>query len=404
MNKELRRKRVWLAAAVIAVSGRSYAVEPNRFLLYNKGPVSLRPQLDLVEVFTDNVFYGDGIRFARKTDFITAISPGLNTVIGHDPVNNLTMSYAFDEFFYANNSQLNSSQHHFALGAHFEYHHVTVTGSDRVDLLSSVLGAGLTSLPQKITRLVNAHTYNVEYTLNEKTSVYGEGTYNAVDYHKGFAGDLLDSNSLIGTMGFAYHTLVKTAFFGEVYYGQTATTPNVSPVKAPHATFMGGFIGAKGDFTAHLTGTVKAGYEVRTFSDKSPAGNSPVVEVSLQETFTEKNRLNLTYSRRQQVSVQLARTSYVQDAIDISFAQILGQTGRFRAILQGGYDMLSYGSYGTAGQRNDYSIRAGTSLVYEIRRWAAAGLSYNFDMYRSDLPAIIDYNVNRVTLSLAIGF
>jgi len=259
-------------------------------------------------------------------------------------------------------------------------------------------------IAQKITRLVNYHDYNIGYALSEKTSIYVEGVFSAVDYKSGFSGELLDNNSLTGTGGFSFLARPKTSFFGEIYYGQTATTPNISPLKPPHAEFVGGFIGAKGDFTPHLTGRVKAGYEVRSFSDNGPGGNSPVVSTSLEQRFTEKTSVALNYSRRQEVSVQFSRVSYVIDSVDFTLSQMLGESGRWRASGQAGFDMISYEQNATFSKRDDKDIRIGASLNYQIRRWATAGLAYNFEHFTSDLPIIIDYDVNRVTLSLAIGF
>jgi hypothetical protein len=401
--KEKKRARYLLLAAGFAASVpvQSRALEATDVLLFSKGSVSLRPQLDLVETFNDNVFYGDDEIIKRESDFITGVSPGFDLLIGDNPENTIKLSYAYDRFQYAIHPDLNADQHRAALSDHFEYHRFTIVGTDRVELLTSVLGSGYGVLGN-VTRLVNFHNYNVQYAISEKTAVYLEGQYSAYDYKSGFQSELFDSDTLIGTAGFSFKALPKTSFFGEIYYGQTATTPNLGSGKPPHAEFVGGFVGAKGDFTAHLTGTVKAGYEVRTFSDNGPGVNAPVVSASLEQRFTEKTALSLNYNRRPDVSVQFSRTSYVRDSVDLNLSQILGESGRLRGSLIGGFDNIAYDE--TINNRQDRILRVGANLNYQIRRWASAGLAYDFEHFSSDSIGVIDYDVNRVTLMLAIGF
>jgi hypothetical protein len=403
MMKERKRPQcLWLTVGfAVSVPIQSQAIEATDVLLFSKGPVSLRPQFTVVETFNDNVFFGDNVRIARESDFITGFSPGFNLLVGDSPENTLKLSYAYDRFIYAIHPDLGADQHRASLYDHFEYHRFTIVGSDRTEFLTSILGGGY-GLNENVTRLINYHDYNIQYAISEKTGVYVEGQYSATDYRSGFQSELFDTDTLTGTVGFTFKALPKTSFFGEIYYGQTATTPNISTIKPPHADFVGGFIGAKGEFTPHLTGTVKAGYEVRYFSDNGPGLNAPVVSASLEQRFTEKTAVTLNYSRRPEVSVQYSRVSYVIDAADLSLSQILGTSGRLRASAQAGFDNIAYDEL--LNNRLDRILRIGANLNYQIRRWATAGLAYNFEHFSSDTVGVIDYNVNRVTLMLAIGF
>ncbi len=404
MKEKTRRKYLLLAAGLAAsIPNQARALESTDFLLFNKGPVSVRPQLNVTESLNDNVFYGDGGRVKREGDFLSGISPGLNLLVGQDPANSMLLTYMHDQFFYVEHPELDAGQHRGSLSSHFEYHRFTIVGTDRTELLNSVLG-GSFQLRQNVTRLVNFHDYRVGYELSEKTSLYVDGLFSGVDYLPPFADNLLDSRTLIGTLGFSYKAFSKTSFFGEVYYGQTTTTPNISSLKLPYAEFTGGFLGAKGEFTPHLTGQVKAGYEVRSFSDGTPGGNSPVVSASLVQAFTEKRSLSFNYSRRQEVSVQYIRESYVIDSTSLVLSQMLGETRRWRASAELGYDRISYDENLAFPNRQDTDFRISTVLNYQVRRWLLAGLTYNFERFTSDLPVVIDYHVNRVTLSLAIGF
>src|SRR5206468_12576744 len=112
-------------------------------------------------------------------------------------------------------------------------------------------------------------------------------------------------NTIRGTGGFSFQATEKTSVFGEFYSGQSATKPNrpfntndVTSFKGPHADFFGGFVGARGNFTSRLKGSVKAGYESRHFSDGAPASSSPVVEATLDQRFSDRTFASLTYTRR----------------------------------------------------------------------------------------------------------
>ena len=201
-----------------------------------------------------------------------------------------------------------------------------------------------------------------------------------------------------------YQAFSRTHLFGEIYYGQTASDPNAGRVKPPHAEFIGGFLGARGNFTEKLTGTVKAGYESREFSDGTPGGDVPVVRVELVERFTEKTVLTLSYTRSQQVSVQYARAAYTSDAIGAILRQEIGNDGRFHAILRGNYLMADYEPNQSFQERNDKIFAAGLDLNYDFKLWLRGRLGYDYERLDSDLSAIVDYDVNRVTLGLSIGY
>ena len=277
--------------------------------------------------------------------------------------------------------------------------------AQRRDALSGILGGG-SNLGQRVDRTAYYDNYSVTCGLTEKTGVYVEGSFDALDFDRGTP--LYDSNTLIGTGGFLFKATPKTSVFGELYYGQTATDPNVpfSPTnsisfKSPHAGFFGGFVGVKGDFTSRLSGRVKAGYEVREFSDGTPAPSSPVVEVSLDQKFSEKTSATLTYSRRNSVSVQVIRQAYTADAVAAQLTQVLSSNGKLVGTLGGVFENDDYEKVGSF-VRNDRAYRAKAALTYNLQLWLSASLSYEFEGYSSN--AVIDYEVNRVTFRVAVGY
>ncbi|MEK7675322.1 MAG: outer membrane beta-barrel protein [Verrucomicrobiota bacterium] len=387
-------------AAATATTGQLQALDASDILIFSRDPVILRPQLEMTEAYNDNIFFKSDDQVG---DIVSTISPGLNVQLGKLEGNFLSADYMFDNVFYADNSEQNAQQHRLAFRNKYEFKRLTVEGNDGIAFLSSVLGGGFSLGGVKVDRTMFNDAYTLRYAVSPKTGVYLRGSHDAVDYQEGIG--LSDANTLIGTGGFSYQAFPKTSAFGELYYGQTGTDPN-DPVtiKPPHAEFIGGFLGVSGSFTEKLSGSVKAGYEMREFSDRTPAPSLPVVEASVTQRFSEKTSLALSYSRRGYVSVQFLKQSYTADMINLSLVQWVGTSGKLRATLGGAYDLYQYEKVGAFAERKDDSYTAYLNLNYDLRLWLKANLGYHFESFRSDLPGVIDYDVNRVTLGLAIGY
>ena len=388
-------------AAVLATAGTLRALDSSDLLLLSKGPVLLRPQLNLRETYDNNVFYQET---GLEHDFITTVSPGLKLNLGRRDANFLAVEYAMDESVYARHSANDATQHRFEISDHYKWNRLAITGEDRIGLLSGILGGGTytTAQGQKVDRTLFSDTYTVSYRVSEKSSVYFRGAHQTSDFQEGVA--LFDSLDLTGTAGFEIKPFPKTGFFGEVYYGRTTVDPNSPAVlPPPRSTFSGGFLGVRGKFTRNLTGIAKVGYEVREFVDNAPAPSAPVVEIALTQLLSDKAALTLSYSRRTFVSVEFARQTYSLDAIDLQFTQQIGPSKNWKAKASATYSRYNYEP--NAGVvRNDSLLMATAGVTYEMSRWVAAGLGYQFEIYESSIPSAIDYKVNRVTLSLAFGY
>lgn len=438
----------WMAAGLsLAAAGSSPALEPSDVLVYRRDPLTLRPHVALTETYNDNIFS----RPEGEEDFITTFAPGLNLQLGREEGNFVAFDYTFFQHFYAKLDELNAGEHSFDLRSRFRGERLAVTGSDRIQLLSNPIGlvqvvsSGPETPPpiiggegtggpsqgggtapdpngpgesptspvrggeiittieaRNVDRVVYSDNYNLGYAISEKTSVYLQGAHSTTDYESGVG--LYDINTLRGTAGFGFQTFEKLGFFGEVYYGQTATTPNFPAPKNPHVEFMGGSLGARGKFTEKLSGSVKVGYEDRKFSDDSPAPSAPVVDVALSHHVREKTLIALNYSRLHDVSVQFARESYTADIVRLQLHQLLGGSGRWRAMIGGSYGNYEYEA-GTGSPDRAYVLYSGSAgLTYQIQEWLAASFSYSYDRIDSDSVGIFDYDINRITLGVAVGY
>lgn len=395
-------------AASTAVATNVRALEASDVLVFSHGPMSLRPQFEIVEQFNDNIFY---LERDKQFDFITTFAPGLKFLVGQDlpNENHIKVQYTLEELLYADHSSQNATQHKFLTDTHFERGRFGIDGSDHFEMLSSILGGGFSVGQQKIDRNLWYDVYRVRYKIGERMAVYVEGQHVEADYRTTLP--LFDTRTLSGTGAFEYTLSQDVFLFGEVYYGQTSLHSNSGSTRPPGTSFLGGFVGARGKFTEKIDGMLKAGYEVSSFRGNLPAGvdesagSAPVVEASIRYLVTEKMTTSLTYSRRQHVSVQFARSSYVLDTVTAQITQTLGSTGRLQLDLLGSYAMYSFDpapAYPGGRSDSNWKVQAGAS--YYFQTWLSTRLEYSFEEFTSDFASVVDYDVNRVTLSLAIGY
>lgn len=386
---------------LVLASTTAWGLEPSDVLLFSKGSFSLRPQLGVSETYDDNVRYQSR---DERDDFITMVSPGLIGQYGTLDHNFLKLGYTYDRLTYADNSELDANQHHVRFGGRVQLSRFTITGKDEIEFLSSVLGGAVTLSGSKIDRATYLDEYRLTYAATDKSSVYLEGTHTTYDYEKGVR--LYDSRTLSGTVGFEYAAFSQTSFFGEVYVGSTTSDrnePTLAPM--PRADFVGGFAGVRGKFTEKVSGTVKAGYESRSFADDSPGGDVPVVEASVTARFTDRTRLTGSYSRRQRVSVEFSRSDYTADVISMLFQQELGNEGRMRALVRGTYSLASFEKNPAYPEpREDQVIEVGAQFLYDFKIWLRGFMAYDYLQLESNLGRITDYSVNRVTLGVQLGY
>ena len=408
-----------LVLAVLAATGSAMAFEPADLLAQRVGPVVIHPLFAVTERYDDNIFYSrlvttNGIRNLpgeKIDDFLTIFSPGLALSVGRPEDNHIALGYTFDSLFYLENDAQNSDNHTFLVDTRWEGKRLTLSGRDQVQFLSSIFG-GATGLATAVERTVFSDSYRISYAATEKTGVYVGASHSANDFA---SPPYVDYTDVQGLAGFSFKALPKTSFFGEVYYGHSSSEPNTTGgLPGTDANFVGGFLGAEGSFTQRLTGTVKVGYEDRSYTQTTfiiagrtnvitQAPSTPVVELSLAQRFSDRTSARLSYSRRTIPSVQSLGQSYTLDNASLRLRQAIGVTGRW--VFQAGVSYLRYGF--DAQERQDSVYLAELELTYQFELWLRASLGYEFEMLSSRHDrsiTVVDYDVNRVTLRLAIGY
>lgn len=405
-------KFIAMAAASTAMSHVS-AIEPSDLLLYQVGPLALKPQFAVSETFNDNIFYSEQ---NENADLISSVSPGIALQVGRKDFNYLDLRYSYERLIYLDHSELDANQHHFASKLKIQKNRLTLDGNDSIELLSTPIGGGYSANSAdrvegvagigglRIDRGIFFDLYRLTWDASERTDLYVQLSHSFIDYQDDLP--LYDSRTLSGTLGFEYRPFAKTYFFGETYFGETENSANIANLfEYPTADFVGFFAGVRGQFTERLRGTAKAGFEHRVYSDDGPDFNAPVVEIGLDYQLSDKTTFNLGYSRRQNESIQFIRSPYTTDAISASWYQQIGADGRLRSVLRAGYWLSSFEPVaGIPQDRSDEILNASLTLSYDIKVWIRAFGSYSFEKLNSNLPSIEDYNVNRIMLGLQVGY
>ncbi len=393
-----------LGASLTSCFHAARGLEAKDVLSYSLGRTTFFPRVNLSSTYSDNVAYND--RFP-VSDMVMSIAPGMGVQFGRMGENMLTASYQLEQIFYLENDQFNAQNHSFQISGlrergRFKYNHsaslqyqTTLIGGTVSDplLFGSSLKAG---------RFIYNTVHVLDYTLSTKTGIYVGPSYTATDYEEGTP--LFDTSDVSGVVGFRYTLTPKTHLFGEMQYGQSEVDPNRSAdVKGPSSTALRGFVGTRFDFSSRISGSVKVGYEIRSFQNDAPAPSEPVVSASVTYKPAQKTSVYTFYSRSSSLSIQSSSETAVSDSLGLTLSQQIGNTGKFGATTGLAYQTSSYVSSASTG-RTDEFVSATVGFFYNFQLWFKTGVGYSHTQSTSSLPAALGYTENRVALTVSVGY
>ena len=424
----VRFKKWYSSFTVLATVGLSHvlstkAVEPEDILAPTIGPVVILPHASLTETYNDNVFYLTDEN--KVDDFVTSISPGVSLQYGQNLLdsNFIGLDYTLTQNWYAENSEISSDNHAVTFAINYQKEgKFKLSGTDSIRLDNTILsGRERSTSFNEGKRLVERSYFNdkyrFDYILSPKTSLYSSLDYDAADYDEKphyyntdvFGGRtpyaLYDVSSLQGALGFGWQAFPKVKLYGGGFYGRTSVERNLPSTEArPDSDFGGFFIEADGDFGEKLTGRIRGGYQTRKFDGyankkTSESHSLPVFQAELEYQFTPKRKGTLTYTREGRVSVQSPDWAYSADLISLNMTQEIGTLDNLFADAQLTYELDDYDTR----DRQDQRISANAGLTYYFNSWSKFQANYNFSLYDSN-QGNIDYTVNRVILSLSVGY
>lgn len=354
----------------------------------------------------------------EESEMLFIASPGIDFQYGQTGLNSITVGYAYDQISYINNPGYNTDQHRADVKVDLKLGRFTITGTDTFHLLSSFLSGGNSSVTNQVNRTIWNDNYRITYDATAKTDVYLNVSHNQYDYDQGVS--IYDSETVRGALGVSHDWTQRLRAFTEFEYGHSFVNPNLTTQpNSPDSSILGGFVGLRGEFTPRITGSLKIGYENRSFQGTFAPGtepatvSSPAVVADISYAFGVRTFFRLAYTRSTDVSPQFAKQSYIFDRVQLTANQFLGTSGKWLASASTGYSLGDFSETpGTNLARTDKVLEASLRLSYQPRPWLAAVLGYEYENYNTSFAdptvarsqALIDYQVNSLTLSLNIGY
>jgi hypothetical protein len=407
-NQKAGGNRIFWASVALSLTASTSvvsALEASDVMVYSIGPVSIRPHVGAYTEFNDNIFYR---QTDLKGDLIVDFAPGLKLQVGENKrsENHIFIDYRMDQLWYLDESELDALQHRGIFNARYSTGRTTIEGNDNIASISTPLGGGFSVTGQKVERLVQYDLYRLSYKLGERAGIYGEVYHSLTDFEKGIY--LFDQRTLQGTFGFDWEYSADTFIFGEVFYGDTSLARNDPGSQPPGQTYVGAFIGGRGNFTPRLIGTAKAGYQYNWFEEvggvSTPSTDAPVVQMSLLYKATERITLEFMYNREQRISVEFVRSPFMSDEISGKMSAIFGSSGRLLATAGGRVAFHEYEPTPTFPSQSSILWTLDPSVSWYFETWLSVKLQYEFNHFESNLPGVVDYNQNRVILGVEAGF
>jgi hypothetical protein len=410
-----------VAAVLVLALPASGEFDAEKYLIYDFGRVTLRPQLEVVETYDTNVRFNETDPIS---DLVTTVRPSLLGVYGDRENNYLSLRYSLDGTFYAENDQLNDLGHTVLHQSRFRFSKVIFEGTDRFNLSRSLLGGTFSYIDDRIGIMTLSDQWRADYDLSPKTVLGIKGLFDLADYDAADLAQaspdpsrpvhLYDFQSFGGGARFGYRPSEKVTVYPEVTAGISSLSANNSLAReAPNLSYYNFVVGAEGDFTPKLTGLVSGGYEIRQYDDDTDVPDGWVANLRLQWRPRAKTTVSVGY--RHWIEVSREALGYIFNAHRpiLSLRQELGTEGRWTATLDGYYQIDDYdravrdiGSdpSGPLVQREDHLAGVSLRMGYRWQPWFTITGGYDFLIYEDNLTAVPNYEVHRFSLRLVAGY
>jgi hypothetical protein len=405
------RSQALLGSALAVLSGTSPALaefDAEKYLIYGFGEFSLRPHLEVHEIYDSNLFYAESDEI---DDFITRIRPGLNLVYGSSLENNITISYSTDITQYATRNELDYIGHIVQNRTQLRFARLSILGQDSFTISRTTLGGTFSYIQRPVGLITFADNWKVDYDLSPKTLIGAEISFGRFDYDASDLGSfrLYDFTTFTGNVRAGYRPSEKIVFFPQISYGQNFLSKNQETAPdAPNLSSLGFSVGAQGEFSPKITGLITAGYEVRNYEDGTDLPDGWIATVEARWQARPKTLVAVGYRHLIQVSQEVQGVAMIIDRPYASVTQQIGTEGRLTIGADGYYQYQDHSSdyaiFGATEKRQDDLFGAGLQASYRWTPWFNTTARYDFLSYSDNIRSIPDYDVHRFTLRLSAGF
>jgi hypothetical protein len=364
------------------------------------GPFRILPSLGLSIEYDDNILLTPDDEI---DDFIFHIIPGVVLELPSRKYA-IRLGYQADILRYMDNTDLDTIHHSFLADAR-----VALTAglglrlTDRFLITDDFAGFPVPELTERVERYENTLDAGADYTLRERYTFDVNFRWFMVDYRDNdFDQFDRDEYTIAGT--FFYRVLPKTSVLGEVDYIWTRYDEPASAV-ARDSDGWRFWLGVKGDITAKTTVLLKLGWEWKDY--ESPAQrdwDGLVAEGNIIWKYREPSEVRIFGGRANVESLFEGTNYYVSTYGGIEVRHFLSERLIVRVRGLGGVndyprDVLNPGQE----DRSDTFFEAGVSLKYQMRRWLAFEIGYNYLVNNSNLDEF-DYTDNRIKASVLFSY
>jgi len=365
------------------------------------GPFRLLPTLGVSLEYDDNILLTPD---DELEDFIWHITPGITVELPSRRYA-VRLGYQADVLRYMDNTDLDTV-HHLAL-ADARVDSAIGLGlrlTDRFLITDDFAGFPVPEVTERVERWENTLDAGGEYTLRERFAFDANFRWFMVDYRDDpdFEQFDRDDYTVAGTV--FYRVFPKTSVLGEVDY--TMVRYDIPSVAADRDSDAWRFlVGVKGDLTAKTTALVKVGWEWRDYDNTGREDwDGLVAEGSIVWKYRDPSEIRLFGGRANVESLDEGENYYITNYAGIEIRHFIRERWVLRVRGLGGVN--DYPANETADglpERSDTFFEVGASLRYQMRRWLAFELGYDF-LYRDSDFDINDYQANRVKASVLFSY
>jgi polysaccharide biosynthesis protein VpsM len=357
------------------------------------GPFRILTTLDLAGEYNDNILLAPR---DEESDFIWTISPGVTIELpGRRWA--LRLGYRADIIRYTDHNELDTVDHTVQASAQGNFDRLNLSVSDEFKTTENFAGFPVPELTTRADRHENLLRAEAEYRVADRWSVGAHYSFLLVDYVDDPQFDELDRQDHTFGATVFYRVAPKTSVLAE--YDYQIVRYDLDAVAADRDSDSHFFlVGVKGDLTAKTSATVKVGYQVKDYDNPAREDfDGPIVEAEVIWKYREPSQLRIYGGRANVESTFQGNNFFVATYGGVELRHYI--TPALLLTARGLVGVNEYPETVTVGtetkERDDTFFEAGLSLRYQIRRWLAVELAYQF-LRRDSNFSDFDYTNNRV--------
>jgi len=399
MGRRLRVPAVWAGLVLLAIVGFAGQAAAQGLEL---GPFRILPSLGLSIEYDDNILL---TKDDRIDDFIFHIIPGVVIELPSRKYS-IRLGYQADILRYADNTDLDTVHQSALADARVDFNvGLGLRLTDRFLITNDFAGFPVPELTQLVNRWENTLDAGVDYTVRERYTLDVNFRWFMVDYKDDPQYNQFDRDDYTISGTLFYRIQPKTSILGEVDY---VLVRYDEPASARDRNSDGWRfkVGVKGDITAKTTVLFKIGWEWKDYENPRRGDwDGLIAELNVIWKYREPSEVRVFGGRANVESLYEGANYYVSTYGGAEVRHFLNERLILRVRGLGGVNqypedvLLGVNS----ANRTDTFFEGGVSLKYQMRRWLAFELGYNYLVLNSNYDQY-DYRDNRVQASVLFSY